>query len=360
MVLPDFTQLRLGAMNEADVREIIVRPLISALGYSNGMEAYVRSERTLRYDRAFLGRQNSKKDPPLVGRADYECGVTSFGRWIVEVKAPDQELTTEDAQQAHTYAAHPEVAAELYMVTNGRLFRLYQTSFPDKPILEWPLEHTEARFDIIENILGPEAVRKRATRRSPDVGKPLGRGLPSRMRFVGGTVTYTEYRSPVQAVTTMTADLFQGHRSTITDGGLGRDARGLLCADIHVAAYFSGLDQLNQMFGMDRFTFVSSEELVSSSADCPTIFQNFASALVPCGTQFTLHGQTITTPFGFRMVAHTQAIGFAIGEELRGTFEIRYEMTDIDRPIPNAATVMLAGSLETSGEFAIRFVDGLA
>jgi hypothetical protein len=120
------------------------------------------------------------------------------------------------------------------------------------------------------------------------------------MRFVGGTVTYTEYRSPVQAVTAMTAHLFQGHRSTITDGGLGRDAGGLLCADIHVAAYFSGLDQLNQMFGMDRFTFVSAEELVSTSVDCPAIFQNFASAFVPCGMQFTLHGQTITTPFGFR------------------------------------------------------------
>jgi hypothetical protein len=32
-------------------------------------------------------------------------------------------------------------------------------------------------------------------------------------------------------------------------------------------------------------------------------------------------------------------------------------MTDIDRP--NTATVMFAGSLETSGEFAIRFVEGL-
>lgn len=92
MTLPDFTRLRLGTMNEADVRETIVRPLISALGYSNGADAYVRTERTLRYDRAFLGRQNQRKDPPLVGRADYECGVTSYGRWIVEVKAPDQEL----------------------------------------------------------------------------------------------------------------------------------------------------------------------------------------------------------------------------------------------------------------------------
>jgi len=158
----------------------------------------------------------------------------------------------------------------------------------------------------------------------------------------------------------MTADLFQGHRSTITDGGLVRDQRGLLSATIHVAAYFSALDQLNQVFGMDRFTFVSAEELVSTDADSPTVFQNFASAFVPCGTQITLHGQTIITPFGFRMAAHTQAIGFAEGDELRGVFEIRYEMTELDRAVPNAALVMRAGALETSGEFATRFVHDFA
>jgi hypothetical protein len=357
MALPDFSRLRVDAMNEADVRETIVRPLIDALGYTNGGDAYVRSERTLRYDRAFLGRQNAKKDPSLVGRADYECGITAFGRWIVEVKTPAEDLTIEDAQQAHTYAAHPEIAAELYLLTNGRSFKLYQTSFPDKPVTEWALEDTAARFDIIENILGPESLRKRATRRAPDVDKPLGKGLPSRMRFVGGAVTYSEYRSPIQSVAAATTTLFQGHRSTITNGGLRRDERGLLTADIQLAAYFADLDLLNRAFGMDRFTFDSADEYVSTNSEAPTVFQNFASAFIPADTQFTLHGQSVVTQFGFRMSAHTQAVGFTERDELRGVFEIRYEMTDIDRPLPNLDQVLRAGAMETSGMFAVRFVD---
>jgi hypothetical protein len=61
------------AMNETDVREIVVRPLIERLGYLHGTDATILTEKTLRYDRAFLGRKNPKKDPPLVGRADYVC-----------------------------------------------------------------------------------------------------------------------------------------------------------------------------------------------------------------------------------------------------------------------------------------------
>jgi hypothetical protein len=32
-------------------------------------------------------------------------------------------------------------------------------------------------------------------------------------------------------------------------------------------------------------------------------------------------------------------------------------MTDIDRPLPNLDQVLRAGAMETSGMFAVRFVD---
>ena len=49
---PDF-----ASMNETDVREVIVRPLIESLGYRHGAEEYIRTEQTLRYAKAFLGRK---------------------------------------------------------------------------------------------------------------------------------------------------------------------------------------------------------------------------------------------------------------------------------------------------------------
>src|SRR5262245_35661098 len=119
---PDF-----DTMNETDVREIIVRPLLVRLGYAHGTQANIRTEVPLRYERAFLGRKNPKKDPPLAGRADYVCDATSYGRWVVEVKAPAHALTQDDAEQAHTYCAHPDIAAAYFLLTNGREFRLYAT-----------------------------------------------------------------------------------------------------------------------------------------------------------------------------------------------------------------------------------------
>lgn len=67
-------------MNETDVREIVVRPLLTRLGYAHGTHANIRTEVTLKYDHAFLGRKDPKKDPPLAGRAEQQprCA-SSFG-----------------------------------------------------------------------------------------------------------------------------------------------------------------------------------------------------------------------------------------------------------------------------------------
>lgn len=354
----NFQALRLDTMNETDVRETVVRPLIEALGYRNGEEAYVRSERVLRYDRAFLGRQNPKKDPPLVGRADYECGVAAHGRWIVEVKSPAVELTADDAAQGHSYAAHNEIAAEFYLLTNGHKFRLYQTSFPDKPVFEWQLADTAARFDILENLLGPEAIRKRAKSRKPDTGRPLGKSLPSCVRFVGGVLTYTDYRSRVPESTRMLRELLQGHRASVTGGGIVRGDDGLLRAKLYIAGPYAIFDEFNRTLGIDGFGFECAADSVSSDRQNPTIFQCHLSVFVPAGKTLKMPGlpTPLVMPFGFRCTTWTEAIGFCDGDELKGVFEINYTADNFDRPIPNSEQVKAAMNLETSGEFSIKFV----
>jgi hypothetical protein len=182
---PDF-----NSMNETDVREIIVRPILTRLGYAHGTQANIRTEVPLRYDKAFLGRKDPKRDPTLVGRADYVCEAISYGRWTVEVKSPNHLLGQDDVEQAHTYSAHPGVAASHFLLTNGREFRLYATGQLDRPILEWKFEDTEQHMMTIFNIVGPEAIRKLTKTLRPDVNKPLAAGMPSRMRIVGGEVRY--------------------------------------------------------------------------------------------------------------------------------------------------------------------------
>lgn len=155
-----FGTYNLEAMNETDVREIIVRPFLHQLGYRQGTDANILSEKALRYSKVFLGRKNAKNDPDLSGRADYICDVVSFGRWTVEVKSPRQDLTIDDAHQAHTYAAHPEIGAIFSLLTNGHEFRLYRFSAPEVPIFTWNVEETEKYLMNIENLLSPEAIKR--------------------------------------------------------------------------------------------------------------------------------------------------------------------------------------------------------
>ena len=82
--MPDFV-----SMNETDVRESVVRPFLESLGYRHGTQATIRTEVPLRYNKAFLGRKKPAKDPAL-GRADYICEAIGYGRWVVEVKSPNQ------------------------------------------------------------------------------------------------------------------------------------------------------------------------------------------------------------------------------------------------------------------------------
>ena len=183
---PDF-----DLMNETDVREIIVRPLLERLGYRHGTQASIRTEVPLRYDKAFLGRKNPAKDPPLRGRSDYICDAIPYGRFVVEVKGPADALTTDAIEQAHTYAAHPEIAAAYFMVTNGRKFALYRTSVLSEPVLAWDYSETEQKLLALFNIVSPAALQKLAGLVKPDFGKPLGPGIPSRIQSSAAKFTTT-------------------------------------------------------------------------------------------------------------------------------------------------------------------------
>lgn len=178
--------LNFEEMNEADVREEIIRPFLHRLGYRRGTQNNIRTEQTLRYPRQFLGRKNPKSDPLLRGRADYICEVIPYARWVVEAKSPEADLSVNDVQQAHSYATHPEVGAFYSLLTNGRLFRLYATTNPSVPLLEWNFNETDMRWIEISNILGPAAIKRLSHLIVPVPGKPLAIGLRPIIEIVGG------------------------------------------------------------------------------------------------------------------------------------------------------------------------------
>ncbi|NIA70341.1 type I restriction enzyme HsdR N-terminal domain-containing protein [Pelagibius litoralis] len=346
-------------MNEADVREMIVRPLLHKLGYRQGTEANILTEKRLSYSKAFLGRKKPSKDPDLVGRADYICEIVSFGRWVVEVKAPSQELTVDDAHQAHTYAAHPEIGAVFSLLTNGREFQLYRLSAPDEPIFSWRTDETEALMPNIENLLGPEAIKRRV-HVPVDLKKPLAKGYNSKIQLSGGHLEYTRHSTDVQAFQDSIGHM-DGMRASVIGEAAYRLPDGRIQGELDLAGPYSVLDQINKAAGMDVLVFSTADEFISNNVESPTIFQNVVRAALRPGVEFpippgvppALVGQApgavkFPLPFGFAMTAFTEAVGYIQDDRFRGTFDIIYDFR-FDS-VPSAIQAMLPPQMDLRGE----------
>ncbi|ESZ55607.1 type I restriction enzyme HsdR N-terminal domain-containing protein [Mesorhizobium sp. L103C120A0] len=315
-------------MNETDVREEIVRPFLHDLGYRHGTQNTIITEKTLRYGYNFLGRKKPGKDRAVEGRADYICQVTSFGRWVLEVKSPQTELTIDVAEQAHTYAAHPEIAAIYFVVTNGRTFRLYRTSRPDTPDLEWQHAEMAGKMLTLRNILGPDGIKRISRVTKPDVGQPLAEGMPSEMQVVGGFVTYEDHVSKDPRF--VVPEHYRGARATVVGDKVSRTADGFIEGRLTLAGPTELWDLLNRLGGVEGYTFRTADQFISKDKNSPTIFQNYLDARVPAGTLIPpIPGQTTVAtklPVDLDWSASTEAVGFINGERFMGTFAIEYKL----------------------------------
>lgn len=345
-----FAQHNIETMNEDDVAGELVRPLCRALGYSQGNpEANLRSQVALQYDKAFLGHKNPGKDPVLRGRPDFVCEVVSYTRWVVEAKSPVIELSVDDSYQAHTYATHPEIAAELYMLTNGREFRLYRVGKPEKVILAWSADQTDDMLPVLKNILGPEAMKRRASVKM-DLGKPLAEGIGSALEIVSGHVVYERTTATIPLQTSI-----DGLTNSIYGDSVKRLEDGRISAEINVRSAFAELEEINSAIGFSSLTFNTSEEFLSTDREKPTLLQNIISATIAAGTEFP---RTLLSPggklaIGFKADCYTEALGFIEGNVFKGTFVIDYDYELIPSPFFRPAIKNI--EMRTEGRFEIRF-----
>ncbi|MBX5204328.1 type I restriction enzyme HsdR N-terminal domain-containing protein [Rhizobium sp. NZLR1] len=316
-----FAPHNIDHMNEDDVSGELIRPLCRALGYTQGNpEANLRSQVSLQYDKAFLGHKKGEKDPVLRGKPDFVCEVVSYARWVVEAKKPSIQLSQDDSYQAHTYATHPEIAAEFYLLSNGREFKVYRVGNPDAPIFAWLKDETDEKLPTVRNLLGPDAMRKRADVKI-DIGKPLSEGLGSEARILNGHVVYE------RNTCSLPVDLrMDGIRNGITGSRVFRTDDGLISAVVEIVSAFAGLDELNKRFGFSPFLFKTADEYISVNRESPTLMQNLVAIDIPAGTQIpaTLLSPAGVLPFALVGECYTEATGFVEDKQFKGTFVIDY------------------------------------
>jgi len=341
----DFTQL-----NETDIREEILAPLLRRLGYRSGTNNNIIREQSLRYPRFFLGRKKPNTDPELRGKADYICEVDRRIRWTIEAKTPAAEISLDDIEQAFTYASHPEVRAVYFCLCNGREFKIFQSNQGPEvpPILSIKYEDFNEKFFVIENLLRPTSILKNQPTQIPDLGRPIGPGLRSLVRITGGYIEYLE--------DSLNLPYLKGLIGTITDGAVERDENGRLIAFVNTRSPFAAMQRLNERLGISRLELLSNDETVSEDPCKPSKFSLSQRVLFPKGERiFNLATWSeIELPFNIAINTETFVQGVLMGQEFKGTFHqiMKSDFSEIPIQLISRKQILdRFGRLEINGQF---------
>jgi len=322
--------------NEADVREEVIAPLLRTLGYRSGSQNNIIREQSLRYPNLSLGRKDPKKDPELRGRADYILEVQDRLRWVVEAKAPDVAIAADDIEQAWTYANHPEIRSIYFVLCNGRTLSVYRTAHGPNvaPVLSLSYERLEADFQILANVLGPNALLRDFPDIKVDVGLPIAPGLRSLARITNGVIRY-EHNS-------LGSPVLSELQNGIREGAVERDANGRLVVFLKTGGPSRSLQELNERLGLSTFEMVSESNQLSTDPAQPTVFVYENKITLPAGERILdlMTWRHIELPHNITCAIKAQAGGSFRNGVFSGTFS-----TDMHY-LESGAKVTMSGSFE--------------
>jgi hypothetical protein len=302
-------------MNEMDVREEIIAPLIRQLGYRTGTENNVLREVPLRYPFIFLGRKSGKKDVTIRGIADYILEAGQLVRWVIEAKPPT-EISTDDVEQAFSYANHAEVRAVYFALCNGKKFILFQTNQGPtaSPILTITYQEFSSDKGLIslKSLLAPQSILRDHPRSIPDIWPPIGPGLRSFGRISGGHIAYEQTRPSIEVLEHM--------QISVIGGSVQRDPDGTMIALVESRAPIRLIDEFIRENGLSVFEMSSSSTSLSTDPLHPTIFNCKMSTIFPAG-ETLINVQTwepVTIISNMHMEVDFQAAVVLDGETLYG------------------------------------------
>lgn len=332
----DFPDFDFSALSEADVREEVIAPVLRRLGYRSGTENSVIREKAIeiRYPHMFLGRKKPDKDPVLRGRPDYICEARNITRWAIEAKPPSEDIQRGDVEQAHSYAVHPELAAPLFVLCNGREWLIFESNRGPaaEPLLRLSHDDVRSQFHLLQNLLSPAGLNRRFPVQTLDRGRPLAAGHGSRAAIVGGFTRYDEIHSVIEGlppgVTVPGADQAQrlvGYKAAIIGEACTRSDEFGIVADIKMHIPHDSVRGFAEKIGIDRNRYVTRAEVISENPTAPTIFEFMTECALPAGsTVFDMtRWSNVTTPLPVHMAWYAEAIGHLAGTTFRGTYSSR-------------------------------------
>ncbi|GMO35909.1 MAG: hypothetical protein Ta2B_16050 [Termitinemataceae bacterium] len=138
---------------EADVRAVIIDPILKELGFTH--ENILR-EKTLQSP--FLKTGSTKRKLTLI--PDYVLKVEDGCAWVLDAKAPTQKIINDDnVEQVYCYAAHPEIRSNYFALCNGIEFSLFRTTETEKPVLAFCINEIDQYWQVLQNTLSPNCFK---------------------------------------------------------------------------------------------------------------------------------------------------------------------------------------------------------
>lgn len=329
--------LRSEGANEADVREEIAMPFLTALGYEGGSSNDILREVSLGYDKFFLGRKK-KTDPTLRGRADYVLVVTGSARWTLEVKSPSEEITVDAIEQAISYAKHPEIAGSYASILNGKRFVVFHgaQASNDKPLIDLAVNDPNELATKVGSVLSPSAIRRDCSPPKIDLAEPLAEGFRSSANISGGAISYSDFvircnmQLPAPAAKYF-GDISKkmcGYRSIITGGTVWRDdgiarIRAKLTWEV---PHDEMLEFMRDKHLQDG-EYISLSPNISSDPSNPTVFDIVGKVDIARGEKLfsPLTWSSIVAGFSTSMTYRGQALGSIRDKRFSGLFQTEYE-----------------------------------
>ncbi|OUD15324.1 DNA methyltransferase [Thioflexithrix psekupsensis] len=142
----DFSQLDSPDFKEDSVRETLILPLLTALGYQQ--ENIVRSK-VLKDP--FL--QTGSKKRPITLIPDYLLKIENAYAWVLEAKSPTENILMGNAvKQVYSYSIHPEVRSKFFALCNGRSFSLFRSD-ETSPLLYFDLAEIADYWETLQGYL---------------------------------------------------------------------------------------------------------------------------------------------------------------------------------------------------------------
>jgi hypothetical protein len=152
----NFSLLDHEDFKEDSVREELLVPILTELGYSASGNAGITRSKPLVHPYVMIGSQKRKIN--II--PDYILTLDSKPIAIIDAKAPDQPVTkSHHVEQAFSYAIHPDIRVRRYALFNGKELAVYDIG-KFEPVLNISIQEIITDWDRVKKVLSPQHIVK--------------------------------------------------------------------------------------------------------------------------------------------------------------------------------------------------------